>query len=276
MSLPRIHTEILPNGLSLDMILVEGGSFMMGSDYKEDALGSEQPVHSVTIRSFYLGKYLCTQALWEAVMSRNPSRFQGVQRPVEQVSWKDIQTFLKKLNLQIGHPYRLPTEAEWEFAARGGIYSEGYLYAGSDKLKEVGWYKENAGDETRDVGLLLPNELGLYDMSGNLYEWCEDDWHGNYQGAPDDGSAWIYGDKEPESQNKKKSLLGKLLNLAEDTPKKSNRGYYRVLRGGRWSFGKHYCRVSGRYRDTPGVKYDYVGFRLALSPQSAGFLPAIP
>ncbi len=165
----------LPSGPSFEMIYVEGGDFMMGND--RAIYEWEKPAHPVKVSPFYMGKYQVTQALWQAVMGNNPSNFKGENRPVEQVSWLDVQDFIKKLNLVLpegNRGFRLPTEAEWEFAARGGIYSQGYDYCGSDKLKQVGWYTENSNKETHDVGLLLANELGLYDMSGNVFEWCED------------------------------------------------------------------------------------------------------
>ncbi|MEM7373428.1 MAG: formylglycine-generating enzyme family protein [Bacteroidota bacterium] len=271
MTQPHFYTETLPAGLSFEMILVEGGHFMMGGE-GEDALDSETPVHSVSVPSFYLGRYLCTQALWQTIMGKNPSRFPGEERPVETVSWKDTQAFIARLNRLTGQAYRLPTEAEWEFAARGGIHSEGYLYAGSDKLREVGWYKENATENTKAVGLLLPNELGLYDMSGNIFEWCADDWHETYRGAPSDGTAWIDGELT-EEQNK--GWLAALKGRPATRPMSSSRGSHRILRGGGWGFDAPYCRVSYRSHDRPeGGDYD-IGFRLALSPQSAAGFPTI-
>ncbi|MBK8965904.1 MAG: formylglycine-generating enzyme family protein, partial [Lewinellaceae bacterium] len=137
-----------------------------------DAYGDEQPVHDVTVSGFYLGKLPVTQMLWQAVMGDTPSRFPGGQRPVEQVSWDDAQKFVKKLQDQTRLPFRLPSEAEWEFAARGGVYNLNHNYAGSNRLKEVGWYNLNSHGETKLAGLKYPNELGLYDMSGNVWEWC--------------------------------------------------------------------------------------------------------
>ena len=215
------------------MVFVQGGPFQMGGADAE-AYDDEKPIHLVTVPAFYLGRYPVTQALWQAVMGKNPSDFKGPDRPVEQVSWYDCQRFIEKINAKTNQRYRLPSEAEWEYAARGGALSEAYLYAGSDKLDEVGWYGDNSGGETQPVGLQLPNELGLYDMSGNVYEWCEDDWHDRYQGDPDDGSAWI------------------------DRP---IRGAGRVFRGGNGS--ARFCRVSCRYRGEQEFRYRYRGFRLA-------------
>ncbi|MCB1194538.1 MAG: formylglycine-generating enzyme family protein, partial [Leptospiraceae bacterium] len=163
-------------------------------------------------------------------------------RPVEKVSWNDTQDFIKKLNKKAGKTYRLPTEAEWEFAAQGGIYTEGYKYSGSDRLKEVGWYDENSGNATHPVGEKMANELGLYDMSGNVWEWVEDQWHDNYKGAPTDGTVWVNQDADAG----------------------------RVVRGGGWIDRARLCRVSFRYLYSPAGRNDHIGFRLALSLQSAG------
>ena len=248
-----IYTETLPNGFSFDLIRVEGGEFDMGGADKE-AFEREKPVHRVKLDTFYIGKFPVTQALWKAVMGEehNPSNFKGDQRPVEMVSWDEIvKKFLPELNhitagsRPPGMEYRLPTEAEWEYAARGGPYKSPYLYAGSNKLKEVGWYDENSYNETKSVGLKDPNELGLYDMSGNVYEWCAD---------------W-FGEKYYEWCQKKGTVF---------SPCGPGIGVLRVLRGGR-SFGNvRICRVSYRYNYEPGASSDSVGFRLALSPQLVG------
>ncbi|MFQ5447467.1 MAG: formylglycine-generating enzyme family protein [Saprospiraceae bacterium] len=240
--MPPANLKItLPGGFSFDMVYVEGGEFLMGSNEHDD----EKPIHRVKVSSFYMGKHQVTQRLWQNLTKENPSVDKGENRPVENVSWDMTRDFIKKLNLGIPEGnMRLPTEAEWEFAARGGIYSQGYTYAGSDKLKQVGWYyDENSGGESHEAGLLRPNELGLYDMSGNVWEWCEDDWHDNYDGAPKDGFAWI------------------------DSP---GRGVYRVLRGGSSFFDAAYCRSAYRYRYTPGYRFNNYGFRLCLSLQSVG------
>ncbi|MEM6634033.1 MAG: formylglycine-generating enzyme family protein [Bacteroidota bacterium] len=235
--LQRIYTEKLPESPSFEMILVEGGTFQMGGDDKE-ARDNEKPIHQVQVRSFYMGKFPVTQSLYESIMGTNPSEFKGPNNPVERVSWEDTQEFISQLNQKTGKNHRLPSEAEWEFAARGGIYSEGYLYAGSDRLKDVGWYKGNNEPRgTKPVGRLLENELGIHDLSGNVYEWCEDDFHNSYQGAPTDGSAWM------------------------DQPKW---GRSRVLRGGGWDVNARYCRVSSRARNSPGYRVNGVGFRLVF------------
>lgn len=220
----------------LKMVLVEGGTFYMGSEEAE-AFEREKPLHKVEVCSFCLGKYLVTQDLWVRVMKENPSRFQGANRPVEQVSWEDIQVFIKKLNKLTGQSYRLLTEAEWEYAARGGQQSQGHKYAGSNKLKDVGWYAENSYGETKPVGQKYPNEIGIHDMSGNVDEWVEDQWHETYGRAPRDGSAW----------------LG------------SRQNANRVIRGGSWGKDASSCRVSYRgYHDQSG-RHSFIGFRLGLS-----------
>ena len=243
----NIHTETLETGPSFDMIWVEGGAFQMGGT-DENASDREIPIHQVNVPSFYIGKYPVTQELWEAIMGNNRSGFEGPQHPVDSVSWNDAKEFIQQLNRQSSQSYRLPTEAEWEFAARGGIHTEEYLYSGSDKLSEVGWYVQNSGSQTQPVGQLLENELGLFDMSGNVLEWCEDDFHDNYEGAPVDGSAWI------------------------DRPERAGG---RVLRGGDWGSRARNCRVSSRTRGGPGGRNRFVGFRLVL-PRVQGMESPFP
>jgi len=247
------YTETLPPAFSFDMIHVEGGEFDMGGN-DQDALNWEKPVHRVKLDTFSLGKYPVTQALWKAVMGEasDPSGFKGDQRPVETISWEEIvNNFLPELNRitaqsrPAGTEYRLPTEAEWEYAARGGKHHSPYLYAGSNKLKEVGWYNENSYNETKPVGLKDPNELGLYDMSGNVYEWCSD---------------W-FDEKYYESCHKKGAVLN---------PCGPEEGVYRVVRGGGYFDGARHCRVSYRDRGEPGNRIVNFGFRLALPPQSVG------
>lgn len=198
-----------------------------------------RPVHEVRVPDFHLGEYLVTQELWKAVMGNNPSYFQGNKRPVERISWDDIQQFVKKLNevtkQMSGRGYRLPSEAEWEFAARGGIHQCEFRYSGSNKQKEVSWHHKNSYDETKSVGLKYPNELGLYDMSGNVWERCEDIWQEGYMGALDHSSAWMKGSDH---------------NL-------------RVVRGGSWINISFNSRVAYRYGFNSNTKDYDIGFRLA-------------
>jgi len=228
---------------TIDLTFVEGGTFKMGGE----RFDREKPIHEVTIPSFHIAQFLVTQKIYQEVMNHNPSYFKGERRPVENVSWDDAKKFIMTLNnseegrIHKG-TFRLPTEAEWEYAARGGKYSQGYEYIGSDDLKQVGWCNGNSGGETKPVGLLQANELGLYDMSGNVYEWCEDDWHSDYNDSdrPDNGNAWI------------------------DRP---SRGAYRVVRGGNYFFNPVNCRPANRYPYSPDFRYDGIGFRLVFSPQ---------
>ena len=227
---------------SIELVYVEGGVFQMGGAESE----REKPIHEVTVSSFYMAKFLVTQQLYQVILGENPAFFKGVNRPVEKVSWEDAKAFIAILNSlqevqqQLG-VFRLPTEAEWEYAARGGKYSEGYEYAGSDDLRQVGWYDGNSGIETKPVGLLQPNELVLYDMSGNVYEWCEDDYHDSYKNAPNDGSVWIDG---------------------------PDRAAYRVVRGGRYLYSSVYCRPANRVHFSPSGRIRNVGFRLVFSPST--------
>ena len=216
------------------MIQVEGGTFKMGAtpEQKGDASSRESPVHEVKLSDFSIGEMQVTQELWEAVMGSNPSWFNGNKLPVDWVSWNDCQEFIRKLNEKTKRNFRLPTEAEWEYSARGGKKSQGYKYAGSNNLDEVAWYLENSGIKTQEVGLKKPNELGLYDMSGNVWEWCND-WYDDYSSS---------------SQN---------------NPQGPSSGSFRVYRGGSWSNDARYCRVSYRNYSTPDFRSSYLGFRLA-------------
>ena len=220
-----------------DMVLVQGGTFTMGCTSKQgnDCHDYENPAHQVTLSSFYISKYEVTQALWQEVMGANPSSFKGCDScPVENVSWNDVQGFIRKLNQISGKNYRLPTEAEWEYAARGGSASRGYKYSGSNNPGEVSWYYENSSDKPHSVGQRLSNELGLYDMSGNVLEWCSD-WYGNY------GSS------------------------GQTNPLGPSSGMLRVGRGGFWGGYSSDLRVSDRYNFSPDDRNNLLGFRLALS-----------
>ena len=226
------------NGISFTMKYVEGGTFTMGatSEQGKDIVKTEKPAHSVTVNDFCIGETVVTQALWEAVMGNNsnPSRFRGDNLPVEQVSWNDCQEFICKLDQLTGKNFRLPTEAEWEYAARGGIRSKGFKYAGSDTVGNVAWYRKN-DNRTHSVMTKSPNELGIYDMSGNVWEWCSDCYR-NYSKSP------------------------------QTNPEGSADGSLRMVRGGSWLHDAHCCRVSGRYFKHPDHSGDDTqGFRLALS-----------
>ena len=223
-------------GVEFKMIKVEGGTFSMGatSEQEYDALSCEKPVHSVTLSDYYIGETEVTQELWEAVMGSNPSYFEGDnQRPVENVSWNDCQKFIKKLNRLTGKEFRLPTEAEWEYAARGGKYSRGYKYSGSNNADEVAWYDSNSGSKTHPVKTKKANKLGLYDMIGNVCEWGND-WYGYYQSN------------------------------SQTNPTGPSEGESRVLRGGGWCYFDMGVRVSRRDYLTPGYRHIIIGLRLAL------------
>lgn len=217
------------NGVEFKMVAVEGSTFQMGS---EDGDSDEKPIHQVTLSSFSIGETEVTQELWEAVMGSNPSYFKGSKLPVERVSWNDCQTFITKLNQLTGQSFRLPTEAEWEYAARGSNQSKGFTYAGSNTLDEVAWYYSNSSSKTHDVATKSPNELGLYDMSGNVGEWCQD-WYGNYSSS------------------------------AQTNPTGPSSGSFRVYRGRGWRYGARNCRVSYRSGTASYTDYD-LGLRLAL------------
>ena len=219
-------------GIEYPMVYVSGDTFQMGST-DSDAYNNEKNVHSVTLNSYRIGKYEVTQKLWEAVMGSNPSYFKGPKRPVENVSWKDCDDFIKELDSLTGQNFRLPTEAEWEYAARGGKNKNSYKYSGSNDLADVAWYGDNSSSETHDVGQKSPNSLGLYDMSGNVWEWCYD-WYGAY----------------PSS--------------SQINPKGPSSGSSRVLRGGSWYGYAGGCRVSYRNFSTPSDRGSNVGFRLCL------------
>lgn len=232
---PSVKTYTV-DGVSFQMVEVRAGSFTMGAtSEQENPWDDEKPAHRVTLTSdYWMGATEVTQALWKAVMGSNPSEFIGDERPVESVSWDDCQAFIAKLNRITGKRFRLPTEAEWEYAARGGSKSRGYQYAGGSNVGNVAWYYDNAGDETHPVGQLRANELGLYDMSGNVWEWCQD-WYGSYSSG------------------------------SQTNPTGPSCGSDRVLRGGSWGSLARGCRSSYRDSIAPGRRYSYDGFRLVLS-----------
>jgi formylglycine-generating enzyme required for sulfatase activity len=257
----QYFTEDLGNGITLEMVAIPGGTFMMGAPENEkDSRDSERPQHQVTVQPFFMGKYAVTQAQWRAVaalpqvnkeLDPNPSYFKGDDRPVEQISWYDALEFCARLNFRInftpGRDYRLPSEAEWEYACRAGTttpfyfgetittdlanYNGNYTYGNAPQ----GEYRE----ETTTVESFPPNAFGLYDMHGNVWEWCADTWHDNYQGAPKDGSAWI-------NDNDNNILL----------------------RGGSWINDPRSCRSASRYdlyRAERGLIYAYIGFRVVCA-----------
>ena len=227
------------NGVTFKMVAVKGGSFTMGATseqgrYTDD---DEKPAHKVTLSNYYIGETEVTQALWKAVMGSNPSDFKGDNLPVETVNWNECQTFIQKLNSLTGKKFRLPTEAEWEYAARGGSKSKGYKYSGSNTIGDVAWYSSNSSDKTHPVKTKQPNELGIYDMSGNVWEWCQD-WYSSsyYSSAP------------------------------SNNPTGPTSGSERVLRGGGWSNGAGDCRSS--FRDIYSLEFssNFRGLRLVLVP----------
>ena len=225
------------DGISIDMIRVEAETFIMGATPEmKEPFDGEKPTHQVTLTNdYYIGKYEVTQALWQAVMGKNPSRFKGENLPVENISWDDCQEFISKLNSITGKTFRLPTEAEWEYAARGGKKSRGYQYSGGNNLSDVAWYyKDNSDSKTHAVGSKQANELGIYDMSGNVWEWCQD-WYGKYSRS------------------------------SQTNPTGATSGSCRVYRGGSWLYIARVCRASCRFYFTPVSHHDDIGFRLVLS-----------
>lgn len=230
---PEQRQRIIDN-LVNNMVYVSGGTFTMGATSEQggDADDNEKPAHRVTLSSYYIGKYEVTQAEWKAVMGDNPSFCCGDDLPVEQVSWYDCQDFIHKLNSLTGKNFRLPTEAEWEFAARGGNNSRGYRYSGGNNVGSVAWYCENSST-TNSVGTKSPNELGLYDMTCNVWEWCQD-WYDSYPF------------------------------LSQINPTGAEKGAFRVFRGGCWLDDEKTCRVSCRNFSAPEDGAINVGLRLAM------------
>ena len=231
------NLTITVNGVTFTMVAVRGGTFQMGatSEQGNDADSDEKPAHRVTLSDYYIGHTEVTQALWQAVMGSNPSNFKGDNLPVEKVSWNDCQQFITRLNQLTGRKFRLPTEAEWEYAARGGSKSRGYKYAGSNDIGSVAWYVSNSGFKTHPVGQKQANELGLYDMAGNVWEWCQDWYDSGYYG------------KSPSTN-----------------PCNNTSASRRVRRGGCRSLNAGFCRVSYRSGYYPDDRDDDLGLRLAL------------
>ena len=217
------------------MVKINGGTFVMGNsitnDQNTDSI--EMHAHTVSLSPFSISKYEVSQEEWEAVMGTNPSYFIGSQRPVENVNWDDCQKFISRLNQLTNKKFRLPTEAEWEFAARGGNNSKQTKYPGSQKTDDIAWTKDNSSNGTHERGLLKSNELGLYDMGGNVSEWCAD-WYELY--------------KED----------------AQNNPKGAASGVNKICRGGSWNYEKKSCRVSDRTYCWPTHRLNYIGFRLAM------------
>lgn len=224
------------NGVQFTMVEVGGGTFTMGatSEQGSDAWDEEKPAHEVTLSDYYIGQTEVTQALWEAVMGSNPSDSKGDNLPVERVSWDDCQVFIQKLNQLTGKQFRLPTEAEWEYAARGGRKSRGYKYAGGNNIDSVAWCDGNSGNETHPVATKQANELGIYDMSGNVLEWCSD-WCGDYTSS------------------------------SQSDPQGSSSGSFRVIRGGCYYNFARNCRVSYRISNTLDYRSGYLGLRLSCN-----------
>ena len=240
---PQTET-ITVNGVSFKMVAVQGGTFTMGctSEQGSDCYSNEKPAHRVTVSDFSIGETEVTQALWKAVMGSEPTAYggwtseygRGDNYPAHMVSYDDIvNEFIPKLNRLTGKTFRLPTEAEWEYAARGGNKSKGYKYSGSNTPGSVAWYKDNSGSKTHPVKTKAANELGLYDMSGNMWEWCSD-WYGDYSSG------------------------------SQTNPVGASSGSYRVLRGGGWRSSARYCRVSDRYYNNPDSRTYNYGFRLVI------------
>lgn len=226
---------------SFELVDVDGGTFFMGAQKNDSneinfdaaAYATESPVHRVTLRNYSIGKFEVTQEQWEAAMGKNPSSNIGSSLPVENVTWEEVQTFINILNQASGLNYRLPTEAEWEFAARGGVKSNGYLFSGSPVIGACAWYYSNSGSTTHNVGTKAPNELGIYDLSGNVREWCND---------------WF----DPYSSNN------------TDNPIGADTGTTKVNRGGSWMTPYANCRNSYRNTDYPDESSQDLGFRLVL------------
>ena len=225
--------NISVGGVSFKMIEVAGGTYMMGGDGGIGGNIDETPKHSVTLDGFYIGETEVTQELWDAVMGSNPSVYTGNKKPVHAVNWNQCNEFIDKLNYMTGKTFRLPTEAEWEYAARGGKQSKEYEYSGSNNVGSVAWYAGNSNYEPQNVKGKIPNELGIYDMSGNVFEWCSD-WYGGYNSS------------------------------AQTNPTGPSSGNNKVVRGGAFSYYDTYCRVARRFSCSPNWCDTYHGLRLVM------------
>jgi len=227
---------LLSQPFDIEMVWVEGGTYIRGctDEQGRECYPTEKPAHKVTLNGFFIDKHEVSQALWYALMGNNPSHNKGCDNcPVERVSWNDVHIFIQKLNTKTGKKYRLPTEAEWEYAARGGNKSQGYKYSGSNSPDAVAWYSGNAGSKTHPTGLKQANELGLYDMTGNIWEWCADS-YATYTG------------------------------MSQINPTGPGTGVYRVYRGGAWGSNGRGARISNRSYSRPKERFSDTGFRLAL------------
>ena len=240
--------EIDCNGVILEMVEIPEGTFLMGTPPEEkDSANSERPQHGVTIARFLMGKYAITQKQWEAVaalpqierdLKPNPSNFKGDNRPVEEVSWNDAVEFCARLSQYIGREFRLPSEAEWEYACRAGTTTA--FHFGDTITTDLANFSGKVGSTT-PVGEFPANVFGLYDMHGNVWEWCLDNWHANYEGAPTDGTAWLNNENDNHSQNK-------------------------VLRGGSWNYSPLSCRSACRNNDVnPDLRLNFIGFRVVCA-----------
>lgn len=234
----RKKIDIRIGNMLFSMILVEGGTFKMGS---EDGEKDEQPVHDVTLSDYYIAETEVTNELWNAVKSGSPSSIYNEKKPCTEMTYRECLEWIKLLNQKTGYKFRLPTEAEWEFAARGGNKSQRYRYSGSNNLSQVAWWNGNSNNKLHDVGMLIPNELGIYDMSGNAWEWCSD-WYDKdyYKTSPE---------KNPSKNRKEKG---------------DNRVAKRVARGGCTNYGDKYCTVSYRYHCSSESRESRGGFRLVM------------
>ena len=227
--------KVTANGVTFNMVEVKGGRFNMGGTAEQFGCESDEfPIHVVSLNDYYIGETEVTQELWQAVMGDNPSGFQtSTKLPVERVMWSECQDFVSKLTELTGIPFRLPTESEWEFAARGGLNTHFYQYSGSNNIDDVAWWG-NCGNTTHEVATKQPNELGLYDMSGNVFEWCQD-YYGDYDMMP------------------------------ADSPQGPETGEERVRRGGSWGGSEKGPRISFRNYELENIRYNYIGLRLAAT-----------